>query len=304
MTMAVDLERALYAATVALNLALAVAIGAGAASLSLAGARSAWAARQARAVRRAGLAALPVAMLASAAALWFRSATLAEVPLLQAGSFVRTMVTATHLGLAWQIGIGALAVSIVAMAYASRTRLAVVLSLSAVAVFLYTRSMVSHAAGEGDASWPMLADWIHSMMACLWVGEVCVAAFVIRAPGDESGEREDGAAYIASLSTTATFALAAIVVTGLFSAWRNLGGIEALFGNAYGTTLLVKVALVAAAAALGGFNRFIIMPPLLKHLRSADSRRFTTILRIESAVLVVILLMAAILSSTSPPMAG
>lgn len=296
-----DLERALYAATVVLNLALAVAIGAGATSLSLAGARSAWAARQLRAVHRVGLAALPVAMLASAAGLWFRSATLAEVPLLQAGAFVRTMVTATHLGLAWQIGIGALVLGTVAMACASRTKLAVVLSLLAVALFLYTRSMVSHAAADGDASWPMLADWIHSMMACLWVGEVCVAAFVIRPPGAASDDRDNGAAYIATLSTTATFALAAIVVTGSFSAWHNLDGIGTLVGNPYGTTLLVKLALVAAAAALGGYNRFIVMPPLLAGLRSADARRFTKVLRVESAVLVAVLLLAAILSSTSQP---
>lgn len=306
--MEMDLEPALHAATVVLNLALAVAVGAGATWLSLAGLPSAWAARHAGAVRRAGLLALPAAMAASACVLWLRSAAMAEVPFAQAGASVWSMLTATHLGLAWQVGIGALVVGTIALARASRARLPVVLGLCAMAVFLYTRSMVSHAATAGDASWPMLADWLHAMAACLWVGEVCVAAFLIRPPGAAIGDRVDGVAYIESLSTSATFALGAILATGLFSAWHNLGSPAALLGNAYGTTLLGKLALVGAAAALGGFNRFIVMPPLLAGLRGGDAaaaaRRFTTILRIESAVLVVVLILAAILSATSPPMAG
>jgi putative copper resistance protein D len=152
----------------------------------------------------------------------------------------------------------------------------------------------------------MFADCLHSMMACLWVGEVGVAAFLIQPAGAREGHN-DSAAYIASLSRSATFALGGIVATGLFSAWHNLGGPGALVGNPYGTTLLGKLALVAAAAMLGGFNRFVVMPPLLAALRDGDAaahaRRFTTILRIESAVLLAILIVAAILSSTAPPMA-
>jgi putative copper resistance protein D len=304
--MAPDLEPALNAATVALNLALAVAVGAGATWLSFAGAGSQWAARQARTVRRAGLAALAAALAASACVLWLKAAAMAEVPLAQAGAAVWSMLTATHLGLAWQIGIGALVFSMLALARASRARLPAVLSLAGLAVFLYTRSMVSHAAAGGDASWPMFADCLHSMMACLWVGEVGVAAFLIQPPGAREGHN-DSAACIASLSRSATFALGGIVATGLFSAWHKLGGPGALVGNPYGTTLLGKLALVAAAAMLGGFNRFVVMPPLLAALRDSDAaahaRRFTIILRIESAVLLAILIVAAILSSTAPPMA-
>lgn len=309
--MGLGLELAQYAATVALNLALAVAVGAGATWLSVAGFRSGWAARQARFARRAGLAALLVAMSASACVLWLEAAAMAEVPLTESGGAVWSMLTATHYGVAWKIGIGALAVSMVAMVSASRTKLPIALSLAGLAVFLYTRSMVSHAAANGDVGWPMLADWLHLMLICLWVGEVCVSGFLILAPPAAAGpeDRSDCAAYIESLSKSATFALVGIFATGLFSAWHNLGGPGALVGNPYGTTLLVKLALVAAAAMLGGFNRFIVMPKLLAAVRSGDSaarlatRRFTSVLRIESGVLLAVLVLAAMLSSTSPPMA-
>ena len=310
--MGLDLELAQRAATVALNLALAVAVGAGATWLSVARLRSEWAARQIRGARRAALGALVVAMSASTCVLWLEAAAMAEVPVTRAGAALWSMLTATHLGVAWTIGICALAFSMAAMVLGSRAKLPIALSLSGLAVFLYTRSMVSHAAANGDVSWPMLADWLHLMLICLWVGEVFVSGFLILTSpvAVRLDDRNDCAAYIEALSTSATFALVGIFATGLFSAWHNLGGPGALVGNPYGTTLLVKLALVAGAAMLGGFNRFIVMPKLLAAVRRGDSaarlatRRFTTILRIESAVLLAVLIVAAILSSTSPPMAG
>jgi putative copper resistance protein D len=313
--MGFDLELAQHAATVALNLALAVAVGAGASWLSVGGLRSEWAARQIRGLRRAGLGALAVAMSASACVLWLEAAAMAEVPVTQAGAAAWSMLTATHLGVAWRIGIGALVSSMAAMAVASgtaRARLAIAFSLSGLAVFLYTRSMVSHAAANGDVSLPMLADWLHLMLICLWVGEVFVSGFLILAspPAVRRDDRNDCVAYIESLSSSATFALVGIFATGLFSAWHNLGALSALVGNPYGTTLLGKLAVVAAAAMLGGANRFIVMPRLLAAVRGGSSaaraaaRQFTAILRVESGVLLAVLIVAAMLSSTSPPTAG
>ena len=312
--MGLDLGWAQYAATVVLNLALAVAVGAGASALSIARGRSPWAARQARGARRAGIGALCVAMGASLGVLWLEAAAMAEVPVAQAGAAAWSMLTATHLGVAWNIGIGALAVSLAALllaAHAKKATLPMALSLSSLAAFLYTRSMVSHASADGDVSWPMLADWLHLMLICLWVGEVLVSGLLILAapPAARAGDRLDCAAYVESLSASATFALAGIVATGLLEAWHNLGGPGALAGNPYGTLLLGKLALVGAAAMLGAFNRFMVMPRLLAALSSGDAAarvaacQFTTVLRLESGALLAVLILAALLSSTAP-MAG
>jgi putative copper resistance protein D len=116
-----------------------------------------------------------------------------------------------------------------------------------------------------------------------------------------AGDRHDCAAYLKSLSRSATIALGGIFATGMFSAWHNGGSAGALTGSAYGLTLIVKITLVLAAAMLGGFNRFFVMPKLIASL--ADGRQFTLILRVEAAVLLGALTLAAILSSTPPPAA-
>jgi putative copper resistance protein D len=309
--MAYDLELPMRAVTLALNLAVAIVVGASTASLWLPGSASPWAARQCRKVRMAGLVGLTTAMLASALLLLFEAASMAEVPLGQAGEALWSMLTATHLGTAWVIGICALGASLGAAAAGPGGEWRgwpVRVSLLGLAVFLYTRSMVSHAASEGDFSAAMLADWLHLAMISLWVGEVFVAgALVLANPvGACAGDGRAAAQYVESLSASATLALAGLLATGVFSAWHNLGSAGALTATPYGTTLVIKVGLAAVAVLMGGYNRFIVMPSLLKRLRGSgpagpDLRRFTLILQLETAVLLGVLIMAALLSSTSPP---
>jgi putative copper resistance protein D len=157
----------------------------------------------------------------------------------------------------------------------------------------------------------LVVNWTHLILICLWIGEVIVAGQVVLAspPGEALDNRNDCARYVESLSASATFALVGIFATGLFNAWYNLGSPKALLGNPYGTTLLIKLALVTGAVMLGGINRFVVMPGLIAALHTGGAankaaRQFTVILRIEGLVLAAVLVMAAILSSTAPPTAG
>jgi putative copper resistance protein D len=298
-----DLPLAQYAATVTLNLALAIAAGAGMSALWIARRGSAWAVRQRSRLRVASHAALAAAMLASVLVLWLEAASMAEVPLTEAAGAAWAMLTATHLGKAWMAGAGVLVLSAFAMRPHSERSMR--LRLLGLAAFLYTRSMVSHASANGDFSVSMIADWVHLVLISLWVGEVCIAGLLMLAtpPGDGIGDRADCMGYIEALSTSATYALAGIFATGLVSAWINVGSPGALTGNAYGATLLAKLALVAFAVLLGSVNRFVVMPSLATS-PLPSLRRFTLILRIEALVLLGVLVLAAVLSSTSPPTAG
>ena len=166
-----------HGATVLLNLTVAIAVGAGAGATMLWTTQtiSLWARGQVRTVRRVVLVALAIALCASAVVLWFQAAAMAEVPLAQAGDATRSMLSSTHLGLAWKIGMGALMLAISAMALARpgrHERALVLVGLAAMAGFLYTRSMVSHASADGDFSALMVVDWVHLILICLWVGEV------------------------------------------------------------------------------------------------------------------------------------
>jgi putative copper resistance protein D len=308
--MAFDLQTGQHLVTALLNLAVAVLTGASMSRLWLGRQVSTWSEARRQPVHRAAIGGAVVALAANLAVLWLESAAMAEVPVTEAAGAVWSMLNSTHLGLAWSIGMIALTVATVgAFMRGERSSGPPLLTLVSLALFWYTRSMVSHAASDGDFSVRLLADWIHLGLISLWVGEVMLAGLVtLRTSGDLGAtDRRDRAAYVESLSSSATFALTGIFVTGVYAVWRSLGGWENLVGNPYGNTLVAKVLLVGAAAAMGGFNRFIVMPPWLANESAgiaAPARlptRFKRILWIEGLVLLVVVVLAAILASTSPP---
>lgn len=298
------------AVTVVLNLSFALLVGAGAASLWLRAGRSAWAQATTQRLRGTLLFATGAAIVAYAAILWIEAASMAEVPLAESWPAVRSVIAATHYGLAWMIGAAALLV--VALSAAAARGRAAWIAIAALAVLLYSRSMVSHAGAGGDFSWAVAADWLHLVLVSLWVGEVIVAGLLVlrRMPGDGPIDRADCAAYAEALSRSASVALAGIFLTGALGAWRVLASPQDLVGNPYGSALLLKVGLVLCAAMFGGLNRFVLMPALLDALRHPvqamhDSRRrFARILQAEAVFLLAAVVAAAVLTSTPPPMAS
>lgn len=307
-----SLQRAL---TVVFNLALAVLVGASAAMLWLRPGQSPWASTLRARLRGLLLGASGAALLVHGALLWVEAASMAEVPLSDALPAVRSVLTATHWGLAWAIGAAALAVTAALAIPAARARengALVATRMLALGALLYSRSMVSHAGAGGDFSWALAVDWVHLLLVSLWVGAVIVAGlFAMRAaPGDQPASRADCARYVEALSHSATLALAGIVVTGALGAWRVLDSPQDLVGNDYGNALLVKLALVLCAAALGGYNRVRVMPALLRTLRQARrpgpdaGRRFGRVLQIEAIVLLAAVVAAAVLTTSPPPMSS
>jgi putative copper resistance protein D len=308
--MGLDLQTVLHLFTAMLNLAVAVLTGASACRWRLARDGSAWAAARRPPIRKAACAGAVLALAANGVLLWLASAAMAEVPVSQAAGAAWTMLSATHLGLAWAIGMAGLALAAAgAFIRSERSPAPALLTLAALAVFWYSRSMASHAASEGDFSLPLLADWLHGGLTSLWLGEVLLAGAIMLAGAADMGsaDRQARAAYAGALSSSATLALAGIVVTGLYAAWRNLGGFGHLLGNPYGTTLLAKLLLVAVAAMLGGVNRLFVMPPWLaresagRPAADALPLRFRHILWIEALVLVAVVVLAAWLAATPTP---
>lgn len=301
--------------TFVLNLALAILVGASAAMLWLRTRASPWARAMLPRLRTALLGAAWAGAPAYAGILWTEAASMAEVPLFDALPAVHSVIHATHYGLAWMIGAAALVVAGAISAAPLRLQTGVAASairVLAIAVLLYSRSMVSHAGAAGDFTWALAVDWVHLVLVSLWVGDVVVAGLVTlrRPPGSAPGNRSDCAAYVAALSRSAALALAGIFVTGVLGAWRVLEGPADLVGNPYGITLAIKIGLVLCAAALGGYNRFVVMPSLLRTLTrpGQDTQdaagRFARVLQVELLVLAAALVAAAFLTSTPPPMAS
>jgi putative copper resistance protein D len=308
--MVLDVLLAERAATVVINAAAAATAASALSKNWLREAACGWAeARRTRLVRW-GVGGSVLAVLASAVLLWLKAAEIAEVPPAQALGAVWAVLGGSHYGAAWSIGAAAMLASgwvLWATRRLDRPHNASLLTFLPLAVFWYARCMSSHASEDGDASVFMLVYSAHLALISLWVGEVMVAGLVVLRGRPLPGAQEAQARgrFVQRLSDSATIALVGIVLTGAYLAWHMLRSASDLFGDPYGRSLLAKLALVAAAAAMGGVNRVFFMPSLLGRSPGQDATaaaaRFRWVLLGEAAVLVGALVLAAILASSAPP---
>jgi len=301
------------AATVAVHLGLALVVGAIASQLWLWRRPSRWrdaVVAEALGMRRLGFA---LGLAGVLAALWFEAAVMTEQPLMQAGSAIGTLLTHSHFGHATLVGVVAWLAAAALLAPQASSRDEAIrfgLSLGALMVFVATRSVVSHAGSHGDVTVDVAVDVAHLLLVCSWVG-IVVAGARLTLPSSTAPALERAAAtrWVESMSSTATVALVGIGATGLYKVWRVFESAPSALqfvASDYGRTLAVKLVLVGMAAALGGANRFIVLPRLLTELAEAgDGGRWrlglARILRFEAVTLLLVLIAAAVLSDTEPP---
>lgn len=212
------------------------------------------------------------------------------------------MVSSTDYGHAGSIATLTMLVIVGVRSSGSTSRVSdfiVALSLTAFAV---TRASMGHAGEEGLWTVVLAAEAIHFSAIGLWTGAVLVSAwFALKET--RVAPLKIGAAdrYLDLMSQAAMIAVIGIVITGIFSAWHRVGTSEHLLHTSYGITLLVKVALVLAAIALGGYNKFIGLPSASRSQSGVSLVRAA--LQIESFLLIGAVLAAAILTSQQPPAA-
>lgn len=300
---------------VVIHLGLALVVGALASHGWMWFRSSEWAGRaaiQAVQARRAGFV---LALVGSCAAVWFEAAAMSESPLVEAWPALGSLLAQTHYGHAAIIGVAAwlAAGAILLMRRAEVVGLGrFSLSLLGVVVFVVARSVVSHAGSQGDLTLDVAVDAVHLVLVCLWVGIVIAGARLAIPDGSGAAlDRADATRWVSSMSSTATVAIVAIGATGLFKVWRGwttVGSIGSYVDSAYGYALLAKLALVGVAAALGGVNRFIVLPGLFRSLDGSIEhdggpwrRRLLWILRVEAGTLLFVLAVAAVLSSSELP---
>jgi copper transport protein len=124
---------------------------------------------------------------------------------------------------------------------------AVALTASGLAAVV-TVAMAGHAATGPHRVVGVLAAVVHLGAMAAWLGGLAVLALALAAAEDHDLRRS-----VTAFSRMAAASVAALVVTGLVQAWRQVGSWDALTGTAYGELLRWKVAgvvlMVAAAAA-------------------------------------------------------
>ena len=130
--------------------------------------------------------------------------------------------------------------------------------LASLVLSLVTFSASGHAYAQESALPWMANDAIHLGAAGLWVGGLVLFVSGGRAWFDNA----DRAPVVATFSRVSTVAVPVVVLTGVLQTIKIGGGFDVvrdgLTDTGWGRTLLVKVAVVAVAVAIGGVSHWLV----------------------------------------------
>jgi copper transport protein len=140
----------------------------------------------------------------------------------------------------------------------------------------------------------VVADMIHITAMSVWLGGlVMLVAFVLpRASATELG------AIIPVWSRWATYAVAALVVTGVAQALVQIGSLEPLVTSTYGWLILAKLGLVGAVLGVASLSRNLVGPIAARATGAVP--RLRSLVLAEAVVAAVILGVTSVLVQTTP----
>jgi putative copper export protein/mono/diheme cytochrome c family protein len=172
---------------------------------------------------------------------------------------------------------------------------------------LLTVTLTSHAATEGRALLPILADWLHLLGMTFWFGGLVYLFTGIRQLQQLGGQARTRLASLLTsrFSLNAVFAVALLGLTGLYSAYLRVGSWPAMLTSLYGHVLLVKQVFVGGLLIIAAIN-FLVISPRLKRDRlqvAADTglvTGFGNILLLELSLAGLLLASVSLLTYIPP----
>ncbi|MCA9736295.1 MAG: copper resistance protein CopC/CopD [Gemmatimonadetes bacterium] len=182
----------------------------------------------------------------------------------------------TPWGWGWWLHLGAALLFAFGLLRAARSttgRAGWVVATVAAALATLAPPLSGHAwAVDGARRVPLLvADTLHVAAAGAWIGALAGLVFValplLRRARDADGRVPALPSWIASFSRVSLMAVLVLLATGAVNAWDRVGAFGALTGTGYGRTLLLKLGLLAGAAALGFYNWRVVRPALQEQPR-------------------------------------
>ncbi len=154
---------------------------------------------------------------------------------------------------------------------------------------------------------------VHIVSGTVWVGGLALLASLT---STRSRLSENAGVLWADLwrrfSFVALVCVGAVLTSGLWMTWEQVGGIGQLWTTTYGFLLLIKIVLVGGMVTAGGVNQFWLMPRIAQ-ARRADStvsllhltlRHFPRVVWAEVALGAAVLAVVPFLSGSARAEAG
>jgi putative copper resistance protein D len=261
-------------------------------------------------LRRLLLASVAVLILAHLVHPWFLAASMSGSDDFRTNlGTIPMILSSTHQGTLWYVNSAALLVLVTATVVGRVRRIGGIgVTFIALGLIAFAKAASGHAADEGDFTLLELCQLVHILATAIWAGAILVSGLVVAPRLSRCAPRLSRSAgfaalwsYAGLLSKTVTWALGALLVSGIYTSDRELGNsLTALRTSAWGKILLIKLAFVVAAIALGAMNRLLCLKRPATAERSLLLRR---LLMTEALLMVCILCLSGLLGSTAPPMA-
>lgn len=160
------------------------------------------------------------------------------------------------------------------------------------------------AAVEPGALGAALADAVHLVAACLWLGTLAPLSLLLQCCAREAGadSRPEAVIAVRRFSAVALGAMLALIATGLVNAWLQVGSVPALIGTRHGRLLLLKLLLILALLPVVLASRRLL-PALSGEVASVGRpamARLARLLACEWALGVMILAVVGAMALTPP----
>ena len=261
-----------------------------------------------RHIRRFALVAIVAALAGNILALFVQSAALTEGSLLDKA---RSTLGDTRYGELWFARIALLMLYAIALQWvawwwprhrALLANLGLLLAFSLPVPF----SMIAHASAQTTGrTVAIMNDVLHLLAAAVWVGGLMLFPTVLLpAIRNLSGSdrRRILSRALPRFSTIALIAWTTMTLSGVYSAWLQVGSLDALLDTDYGNALLVKLALLVPILMLASFNLVVVTRRLSRHTNHVATwtRRFAITVGTEAAIAVLVLLVVGTLTAQAP----
>ena len=136
---------------------------------------------------------------------------------------------------------------------------------------IFTTTMFGHGTASELVA-PMILDYVHNLLASVWIGGVIFFSFVILptlAKLDWMEKEKTVLAILPRYSGMVTIALGILIVTGPTLLWFLESDVTSITNSTYGFLIFAKIFLALIMIGLGAYFQFKVQRPAVKNLGGA-----------------------------------